>query len=129
MELTIHPKAYLSWGHYGKPVAAKDLKDAFELEDSGAGKFVVLVAIYDRDGYEGIAFVLLQEPSTGELFEVNGSHCSYDELGGCWRPEPVNFRALQMRNSFARCDDEEVKEAVLEAAWEATGGDCPKGAA
>lgn len=127
MELTIHPKAYLSWGRYDEPVEVlKGLKDAFELEDSDAGKFVVLVAIYD---YEGSAFVLLQEPLTGELFEVNGSHCSCNGLEGCWDPEPVNFRALQMRNSFAYCDDEKTKEAILEAAWEATGGDCPKGAA
>ena len=130
MELTIHPSAYLNWQGCTEPVDVKAaLKKDFELKDRDTGAFVILAALYDYSNYHGYAFVLLWDAAAGALFEVNAEHCSCTGLEGRWAPEPVNFSALQMRNSFAYCDDAKVREAILEAAWVVTGGDCPQGAA
>jgi hypothetical protein len=65
-----------------------------ELKASGKYSGIVL-AYYDMDGYEGSAFVLLLRD--GELWEVNGSHCSCYGLENQWNPEPTTREALLHR--------------------------------
>ena len=55
----------------------------------------VLLAYYSCEGYEGTAFVLYKQD--GELFEVNGGHCSCNGLEGQWTPEPTTKQALEHR--------------------------------
>lgn len=57
----------------------------------------ILLAVYTQECYEGSAFVLVQNVVTGNLFEVNGSHCSCYGLEDQWEPEAVNVRALRNR--------------------------------
>ena len=55
----------------------------------------ILIAIYELPAYEGYAFVLFEKD--GQLFEVNGSHCSCYGLEGQWEPEETTLEALKYR--------------------------------
>lgn len=55
----------------------------------------ILFASYNQDNYSGDAWVLFEE--NGELFEVNGSHCSCYGLEGQWEPEKVTLEELEYR--------------------------------
>jgi len=54
----------------------------------------ILLASY-VGGWEGYAFVLFER--NGQLYEVNGSHCSCYGLEGQWSPEETSVEALQHR--------------------------------
>lgn len=55
----------------------------------------VLLASYTYQNYEGDAFVLFRK--NGQLFEVNGGHCSCHGLEGQWKPEETSVEALEHR--------------------------------
>lgn len=55
----------------------------------------ILLANYGSYGYEGGAFVLFRRD--GQLYEVNGSHCSCYGLENQWDPEPTTVEALRHR--------------------------------
>ena len=55
----------------------------------------VLLASYSYEDYSGLAFVLFRKG--GELFEVNGSHCSCYGLEDQWEPEQTTVAALRYR--------------------------------
>lgn len=55
----------------------------------------VLLASYTYRDYEGEAFVLFRKD--GQLFEVNGGHCSCYGLEGQWKPEETTIEALEHR--------------------------------
>lgn len=55
----------------------------------------ILVAWYGHGGYEGSSFVLYQKD--GELWEVNGSHCSCGGLEDQWSPEKTSWAAIAKR--------------------------------
>lgn len=55
----------------------------------------VLLASYSYEDYSGLAFVLFRKD--GELFEVNGSHCSCYGLEDQWEPELTTVAALRHR--------------------------------
>lgn len=53
----------------------------------------VLLAWYGYGDYCGSSFVLFEKG--GQLYEVNGSHCSCNGLEGQWEPEPTTVKALK----------------------------------
>lgn len=55
----------------------------------------ILLASYTYQDYQGDAFVLFRKD--GQLFEVNGGHCSCYGLGGQWDPEETSVLALEIR--------------------------------
>jgi len=55
----------------------------------------ILFASYGYDNYSGDAWVLFEQD--GELFEINGSHCSCYGLEGQWEPERVSLKELKHR--------------------------------
>lgn len=55
----------------------------------------VLLASYGNECYEGDAFVLFRK--NGQLYEVNGSHCSCYGLEGQWDPEETSIEVLEHR--------------------------------
>ena len=55
----------------------------------------ILLASYGTGGYEGSAFVLFRRD--GQLYEVNGSHCSCYGLENQWDPELTTVEALRHR--------------------------------
>lgn len=71
-----------------------------ELKDAN-----LLVSYYELGSYEGEAFVLYEKD--GELYEVNGSHCSCYGLENQWEPTRTTWKALAMRNFYSLNGDEE----------------------
>ena len=55
----------------------------------------ILFASYSYANYSGDAWVLFEQD--GQLFEVNGSHCSCYGLEGQWNKEPVVLEELKNR--------------------------------
>ena len=55
----------------------------------------ILFASYSIDNYVGDAFVLLEK--NGNLYEVNGSHCSCYGLEDQFDPEITTLEALEHR--------------------------------
>ena len=55
----------------------------------------ILLAWYGNGGYDGSAFVLFERD--GQLYEVNGGHCSCYGLEGQWEPELTSDEALKYR--------------------------------
>ena len=70
-------------GNYAAPSAALD----------GA---TVYLAWYGYGSYDGQSLVIFEKD--GQLYEVNGSHCSCMGLEGQWSPEETSWKALSMRN-------------------------------
>lgn len=58
----------------------------------------ILLAWYGYGSYCGSSFVLYRD--NGKLYEVSGSHCSCDGLGGQWDPEETTVAALKMRGLY-----------------------------
>ena len=55
----------------------------------------ILFGSYGYANYSGEAWVLFEKD--GELYEVNGSHCSCYGLEGQWNPEEVSLLELENR--------------------------------
>ena len=55
----------------------------------------IIYADYEYISYDGESFVLFSK--YGELYEVNGSHCSCYGLEGQWNPEPTTAEAILAR--------------------------------
>lgn len=66
-----------------------------DFEDEGVKNYNVLFASYSYANYSGDAFVLLEKD--GELYEVNGGHCSCYGLEGQFSPEKTDLKAIQYR--------------------------------
>lgn len=73
----------------------KKLKAGQALRDEKYKGVKVLLASYTYESYEGDAFVLFRRK--GELFEVNGGHCSCNGLEGQWEPKPATKKELLHR--------------------------------
>jgi hypothetical protein len=91
---------------------ANELAEAFcdsnTLKDLESAK--LLVSYYSCIGYEGNAFVLYEKD--GELYEVNGSHCSCYGLEGQWEPTLTTWKALAMRE-FSCCGNTKLIKQLI----------------
>lgn len=66
----------------------------FEVDEKSVpGDTEILYAYYERECYEGDAYVLLRYG--GRLYEVYGSHCSCYGLEDQWNPEETSLVALR----------------------------------
>lgn len=72
----------------------------------------VHLAHYDVDGYDGSAFVLIENTDTGKLYEIHGSHCSCNGLEGQWEPEEVCPTILYHRYKGTHNSDEYAKTVL-----------------
>jgi hypothetical protein len=70
----------------------EDIANEFGLTDHYINSIIIIYCYYDMCGYEGDAFVVFME--NGELFEVNGGHCSCYGLEGQWKPTTTSFEYL-----------------------------------
>lgn len=87
------------WADSGADGMFKDFSvSGAERELIEAG-FEVLHAFYCYEDYSGLALVVLRSRSDGELWEVNGSHCSCHGLEDQWEMESTTFEALERRNA------------------------------
>jgi hypothetical protein len=89
----------------------EDVKADFEIGDEVLHGANILLAGYWYEDYCGEAFVLYEKE--GELFEVNGSHCSCYELEGQWDPELTTIEALEHRLDHGR-EREQYAEKLRE---------------
>lgn len=79
------------FGQFGNPA---DITGSFSAPANALDNAEVLFAWYDG-GYECGALVVYRKD--GELFEVNGGHCSCYGLEDQWEPEQTNVAALALR--------------------------------
>lgn len=83
-------KYFGNWGC--REDVAKDFEeDEINFPCEGAIHF----AGYYYEDYSGNAFVLFE--NNGELFLVEGSHCSCNGLESSWCPEKTTWAALRMK--------------------------------
>lgn len=73
------------------------LKEYAAPEDALNGATVYL-AWYGYGSYSGSSLVIFEKD--GQLYEVNGSHCSCTGLEDQWQPEETSWEALKLRKIF-----------------------------
>lgn len=71
----------------------------------------VLFAWYEYANYEGSSLVVFEKD--GELWEVNGGHCSCNGLEGQWSPEKTSVEALQKREIYGDSEATAALKRVL----------------
>lgn len=89
----------------------KSIVEEFALDEEQRKDFEdaeVLLAYYSYEDYFGEAFVLYRK--NGNLFEVNGSHCSCYGLEYQWDPENVTVEELWHRVTEGFFGWDELKE-------------------
>ena len=70
-----------------------DVASSFQIDESDISEFGGIVfATYDREDWDGSAFVLLL--CDGVMFEVHGSHCSCNGLEDQWSPQETTKAAV-----------------------------------
>lgn len=69
--------------------------DHFHADKDALQGYRVLLAFYEYDNYEGLAFVLFER--NGKLYEVNGAICSCFDLEDQWEPEETTVASLEHR--------------------------------
>lgn len=77
----------------------KDVLKEYDILESEISEYDVLFAYYTYEFYEGESLVILKSKTDGNLYEVNGSHCSCYGLEGQWEPEQTTVDALMKRDT------------------------------
>jgi hypothetical protein len=72
----------------------------------------IYLAWYGYGDYCGSSLVIFKQK--GNLYEVNGSHCSCSGLEGQWTPEETSWKALSMRAFGSEYKGSSVAQAELE---------------
>lgn len=73
----------------------RDVMREFQIDEKELQGAFILYATYECGGYEGSAFVLFLRD--GQLYEVNGGHCSCMGLENQWEPEETTADVLVHR--------------------------------
>lgn len=84
---------------YSQVKTKKQIASDFQIDTSLLDGLEVLYYSYIEEDYEGEAFGLFKD-GNGELFEVNGSHCSCFGLEDQWELEPTTIEALKKRDWY-----------------------------
>jgi len=79
----------------------------FEISKSDLDGVEILYAEYDNGNYEGSAWILFKKE--GNLYEVNGDHCSCNGLEGQWEPTFTTVKAILMRSNLSNSVREILK--------------------
>jgi hypothetical protein len=81
--------------HDWSETGLEGMKSDFGISDADLQGVNILLASYTYRDYEGDAFVLFEKG--GQLYEVNGGHCSCYGLEGQWEPEETTKESLLHR--------------------------------
>ena len=81
--------------YLGNFTCKKDVLNEFACAEDELKNCKVLLAWYGYGDYDGSAFVLFEK--NGQLYEVNGGHCSCYGLEGQFEPEETTVEALRHR--------------------------------
>lgn len=92
--------------YFGEFESKDDLVRSFYLSAEQLADVEILYAHYSNEGYEGYAHAIFRKE--GQLYEVNGSHCSCYGLEDQWEPEETSVAALLARPNVT----EEAKEIL-----------------
>jgi len=79
--------------YFGNWGSKRDIAGDFQIDIKALSDVNIIVAWYSYEDYSGSAFVLFEQG--GQLFEVNGGHCSCYGLEGQWEPEETSIEALR----------------------------------
>ena len=74
----------------------QDIIDKYQAPANALDGANVLLAWYGYGDYCGSSLVIYEKD--GQLYEVNGGHCSCNGLEGQWEPEETSWQSLSMRN-------------------------------
>lgn len=89
---------YMGYEEYKNGTSEWTIKKRKEINELLNGEYKdinILFATYGYENYSGDAFVLFEE--NGELYEVNGGHCSCFGLEDQWEPDKVSLNELEHR--------------------------------
>jgi len=78
----------------------QDVISNFAIKDDDLRDVFIIVAWYGSQCYDGSAFVLFERG--GQLYEVNGGHCSCYGLEEQWCPEETTAEAIVHRVEHGR---------------------------
>ena len=98
--------------NYLNKVGRDALISDFDIEESALEGIDILLASYTYEYYSGSALVVFRKD--GELYEVNGSHCSCYGLEGQWEPEETSVEALRTGHRYRYEGCEMEMGALLE---------------
>lgn len=79
----------------GNFACKEDVVQEFQITSEDLQDCKILFAWYGYGNYDGSAFVLFDRG--GQLYEVNGDHCSCYGLEGQWDPEKTSVEELKHR--------------------------------
>jgi len=74
----------------------EDIINNYHAPDDALKGAKIYLAWYGYGNYDGQSLVIFEKD--GQLYEVNGSHCSCNGLEGQWSPEETSWKALSGRN-------------------------------
>ena len=76
----------------------KEIIDEFKANILDVDKYTYIIAYVDYGSYEGTGWILMQEKTTGKLFENHSGHCSCYGNEGQFEPEATDLKYLQSDN-------------------------------
>lgn len=82
--------------YFGEFEDKQSIAEAFRIKINELEGCDILFASYEYENYSGYSIVVFSKD--GQLYEVDGSHCSCRGLEGQWQPEETSVAALKMRN-------------------------------
>lgn len=91
---------------------AEDVIGAYEAPADALDGATIHLAWYGYGDYCGSSLVVFEKD--GQLFEVNGSHCSCYGLEDQWSPEETSWAALAMRDISGGCDGSAAAREALQ---------------
>jgi hypothetical protein len=90
----------------------EDILSNYKASPDALDGCTVHLAWYGYGSYCGQSLVIFEKD--GELFEVNGGHCSCNGLEGQWEPEETSWGALKMRKFSGEYDGASEASEKLE---------------
>lgn len=92
---------------------AKDIIEAYRAPADAFKGAKIYLAWYGYGDCSGSSLVIYEKD--GQLYEVNGSHCSCNGLEGCWEPEETSWEALAKRQIYGSdCQGREEAQNILD---------------
>lgn len=109
-EIKQHEPIYLGdWSNCGLKQLIDDFSDYdenYEKQLIDLSGINILLAYYRYEDYNGEAFVLFEKD--GQLYEVNGSHCSCYGLENQWEPRLTELKGIAYRLNEGHMVEENV---------------------
>jgi len=109
MEKFCFLEAYAAFTH---EEVAQDIAYSYQVERPYVDRFHILVAYLSSPDYEESSYFLLLEKSTGDLYEVSGSHCSCYGFEGQFETEKTDITYLLSPHASFGGQSDEMKKRI-----------------